>query len=195
MKCKQFFSVFFILLMVLSVPVFSLAEAEKPDYTKVDVSMMDETGYDGTWQTIGNIYRMYIPDGWAEKELSDPEKATGVLSKLCDPSGKFLVETTYLSPAALEAAGLTDLGTIRATLENDKEIVDTTLFLINGIPCVNYYLPSADVIVTGFFADSGHFIQISMAPGSDEDFIPTAMNMFYSLSPYTEEENAVDAES
>lgn len=173
--------------------LFPCAHADQNiQYEIADESMIDENVYSGTWQTIGKVYDMYVPDGWKVSDPTDVEYASGVLAKICDPTGKFVVITSYISGKALESAGLTELGTIAATLEKDPEISDATLYLLNGIPCVNYYITTSDAVVTAFFADSA-LIQVSMAPASPEQFIPFAINMFYSIRPIAEAEEASEA--
>ena len=71
--------------------LFPCAHADQNiPYEIADESMIDEDVYSGTWQTIGKVYDMYVPDGWKVSDPTDVEYASGVLAKICDPTGNLL---------------------------------------------------------------------------------------------------------
>ena len=171
---KKLFALFTVLCLLCSCCAFA---DEVVEFSWEEVEE-DAAKYPGSIQNLG-VYSMgmYIPDSFQDVELTEEQKAAGIIFIRQDEAGYRLVgsyqslgdnNVEYLMDE-LQKAGATDISEIS----------------INELPAINYDLQTADGLQTSslvfYNANDNTFLTLSFAPVENEGFQEIAKIMMASV--------------
>ena len=159
-------------------------EEAADDYLVLSMDDMDTELYDGTWLQFVSGFDIYLPSDWNVLEITDENADAGIVFQAQQPDSP---NNMVVSCTAAEEIGEVELPDIQAELSATEGYSNVMLGEANGIGIVTFDIEEMKVSGVAFLGESGNMYTIQIGLTDDEELLPIAANLFYSLSPSEEE--------
>ena len=159
---KKFVSLSLVLMLLLSLPVFSFAAGTEYNYSEVEDHLSERLGGDTKWWKIDQVDALIcLPTSFLFAPLSDEDRANDcILFALPDDdSGRYFL--AYYS----DAAGIT-LETLSSYNQNG---FTGEMVTVNGIPAVLQRNTQDNILILSYLTQQNKLFQLLFTPLSDED--------------------------
>ena len=137
-------------------------------------------GYDGTWVSFEDGFKLYLPSVWSIYELSDEQKEAGAIYLVFD--GDNPVKPAYVEVDFTESEGITSLDEAAEILKLAGYTIDDILD-VNGMPCVAYTSAERDLTGLMFFHPMSKDYLMVVIGGSYSGNVDTIASILCSLTP------------
>ena len=142
----------------------------------------DETaaGYEGTWVSFEDGFKLYLPSVWSIYELSDEQRDAGAIYMVFD--GDNPVKPAYVEVDFTASEGITTLDEAAEILKLAGYTIDDILD-VNGMPCVAYTSAERDLTGLMFFHPMSKDYIMVVIGGSYSGNVDTIASILCSLTP------------
>lgn len=173
------------LCLSLTAAAFAEEEVQEINWTEEMEQAVAQAGIEGEFAVIDKAaLQMFIPAAMRDAELSEEEKAEGLIACYVTEDDSAIVTVRYL-----DGEGVT-LEDYSSALEEMEDVSDLDVVIVNGIPYLDYVLKKDDCGCLATVTESGYILEFVFYPMSDEGFASVAGIMLSSIQPVDAEEEA-----
>ncbi|MBP3900190.1 MAG: hypothetical protein J6D53_01845 [Blautia sp.] len=137
-------------------------------------------GYEGTWVSFEDGFRLYLPSVWSIYDLSDAQRNAGAIYMVYD--GNNPVNPAYVEVDYTASEGITTLDEAAEILRYAGYTIDDILD-VNGMPCVAYSSAERDLTGLMFFHPMSKDYIMVVIGGSYSGNTDTIASILCSLTP------------
>jgi len=137
-------------------------------------------GYEGTWVSFEDGFKLYLPSVWSIYDLSDEQRNAGAIYMVFD--GDNPVNPAYVEVDFTASEGITTLDEAAEVLRYAGYTIDDILD-VNGMPCVAYSSAERDLTGLMFFHPMSKDYIMVVIGGSYSGNADTIASILCSLTP------------
>ncbi len=198
---KNLFAIALAATMALTPMAAFAGETEGAEVPTLDYNNIDESVYDGTWISTVFGFDLYLPTDWnvlvngdqVDDSVKDQVEGSGLVFLAQEPedsNGDGVLWTVGVTASETDITSLDQAEEQIAAIDGAENVMEVSC---NGIPAVTFDLKNEKASGVAFGNTDGQFFTLQISPNDDDDFTPTALNIFNSLSP-TEAEASTEVE-
>lgn len=153
-----------VLLLLCMISTVALAEEATVLNWEDVVPVLEAGNVAGQFYTFDEIaVQIWLPDGILPVELSDEDRAQGLIGYYAPEDGSAAVSIMYID------FGGASLEEYAAYLAGESDVTEVEMGTVNGLPCVCYKLPEKDSVSVAFTTEAGYALEVTCAPLSEEN--------------------------
>lgn len=160
---KKYFALF--VALVLALTAFGAFAEETPELNWSDFEpALEAGGVAGQFYNFDEVsVKMWLPEGLNPAELTDEDKENGYIGYFTDDEQSAVVAVMYVD---VNGMSLEDYA---AQLAEMDDVTEIEMGKVNGLPCVDYQMPSQDTLSIAFSTEAGYVLEVTCKPMSEEN--------------------------
>lgn len=152
-----------VLMICLLISSAAMAESVNSLSWETFVPVLEAAELNGEFHTFNEVsVKMWLPEGLNPVELSEEDKAKGIIAYFMPDDKTAAVSVVYTNVNGMSTEEYAE------AVKGIEGTTEVEIVTVNGFPCVTYKMPEKDVVCAGFITESGYVLEITCFPASAE---------------------------